>query len=349
MQIETVLRLIRPHLNGLKPYSSARDEFDSSASSDVWVFLDANENPNPTAFNRYPDPLQRDLKAAISQLKGVPTDSLFIGNGSDEAIDLIIRMFCTPAYHNVIIPSPTYGMYQVSAEINDVLVKTVPLSAAFDLDLDATLAAADDRTQIIFLCSPNNPTGNLMTESSVIRLLNEFKGIVVVDEAYIDFSGSESLVAVLAAYPNLIVLQTLSKAWGLAGLRLGMALAHPEIVAALNKIKPPYNISSLAQETARTVLGKGAAKDRAVAEILIERARVADALACIDLVQHVFPSNANFLLVRVRNAGATYDKLTSQHIVVRNRSHIMRCDECLRITIGTRKENDQLLKALSSL
>jgi len=350
MRIDQVMSLIRPHLRGLKPYSSARDEFDSTAAGKAnWVFLDANENPYPSAFNRYPDPLQRKLKNVLSQLKEVPADAIFIGNGSDEAIDLLIRMFCTPGYHSIIIPSPTYGMYEVSAAINDVQVKTIPLTPEFDVDADSTLALVDDRSRILFLCSPNNPTGNLLSKESVKQVLDNFPGIVVLDEAYIDFAGAPSMVGAIETYPNLVVLQTLSKAWGLAGLRLGMAFAHREIVEVLNRIKPPYNISSQAQDIALSILEDKTSKDRAVKTILNERARVARELAGIRCVEHIFPSNANFLLVKIKGAEAIYDRLIRGHIVVRNRSHILRCDDCLRITIGTPVENDQLLTALSSI
>lgn len=350
INIEQVMGLMRPYLRDLKPYSSARDEFDSSTSAgQSWVYLDANENPNPTAYNRYPDPHQRKLKESISRIKSTPINTIFLGNGSDEAIDLVIRMFCTPGYHNIVIPSPTYGMYKVSADINNVSVKTVSLTTDFDLDAEATMKAVDDRTRIIFLCSPNNPSGNLLSMASIDQILTRFEGIVVVDEAYIDFAGSESLIMQLSGHPNLIVLQTLSKAWGLAGLRLGMAFANPSIVAILDRIKPPYNISSQAQQIALSILGDPSSKDRAVSVILAERSRVAEELDNIKLVEHVYPSSSNFLLIRVTGASEIYNKLIGKNIVVRNRSGVLLCDNCLRITIGTRDENDHLLNAFSTL
>ena len=350
MTVDQVLRLVRPALLAIQPYSSARDEFDStSMQGNDWVFLDANENPNPSAYNRYPDPHQRKLKEMLAKIKGVSPESIFLGNGSDEAIDLVIRLFCTPAYHSIIIPSPTYGMYSVSAAVNEAPVKVIPMTKDFDIDVSAILKLADDKTRVLFLCSPNNPTGNLLSARAVEQVLAEFKGIVVVDEAYIDFSDSKSLATRIVEHPNLIVLQTLSKAWGLAGLRLGMAIAHPEIIAMLNKIKPPYNISSNTQEVALSRLADKAAMRRAVSDVLRERGRVALALSRMPQVQHVYPSDANFLLVKIKSAAASYEKLVRQHIVVRDRSRVLLCDDCLRITIGTQTENDRLLSAISTL
>lgn len=346
---EQVLALARPGLRSLKPYSSARDEFDQATKGNKdLTFLDANESPYPTDYNRYPDPHQRELKKSISLIKSIPVDSIFLGNGSDEAIDLLIRAFCVPSYHNVVIPSPTYGMYSVSAAINEVAVKSVELSSTFELDAEATLKAIDDRTRIIFLCSPNNPTGNLLSFEAIDRIVNSFKGLVAVDEAYIDFTETPSLVKSLNLRPNLVVLQTLSKAWGLAGLRLGMAFAHPGIISLLDKIKPPYNISSVAQEIAMRALKQPDEKQLRVKEILKERNRVALELGTFKRVSRVFPSQANFLLVKIKDATRAYEFLVDAGIVVRDRSKVALCEDCLRITIGTAEENSRLLTALAS-
>src|SRR5579859_808814 len=260
-------KLIRKNVTQLKPYSSARDEFEGDAS----VFLDANENPYPTGYNRYPDPHQKKLKKRISEVKNVREDRIFLGNGSDEAIDLLFRAFCEPGTDEVLIPQPTYGMYEVSAAINDVKVNSVALTETFDLDTSAALAAVTQKTKILFLCSPNNPSGNLLSPDSVMKVVRKFEGLVVMDEAYIDFTGHPGSIALLDQYDNLVVLQTLSKAWGLAGLRLGMCFAHPEIIATLNKIKPPYNISGIAQAVALERLGDMDKKDRLVREIITQR------------------------------------------------------------------------------
>lgn len=329
--------MVRPHLAKLQPYSSARDEFDqSNIGSREFVFLDANENPFNTDYNRYPDPLQRELKKKIASLKDVPHERIFLGNGSDEAIDLIIRLFCGEE-DTIVIPAPTYGMYEVSAKINNVQIKKSLLNMDFNLD------EVDMNQKIIFLCSPNNPTGNLLDVQSV---LDEFKGIVVVDEAYIDFSSRPGFINSLDRYPNLIVLQTFSKAWGLAGLRLGMAFAHAEIIALLNKIKPPYNISIATQNLALQALARIEQTADWIASIKSERSRVAEELIKLPVVKNVFPSEANFLLVRIEGATDVYDDLIDSMIVVRDRSQVARCADCLRITIGTPDENNQLLEAL---
>lgn len=342
MTLQDTLGLVRPHLLNLQPYSSARDEFDQQ-KYEGWqfVYLDANENPFDTGHNRYPDPHQRKLKDLISGIKGVPANQIFLGNGSDEAIDLIIRLFCDQG-DNILIPSPTYGMYKVSAEINNVQVKTSLLDENFALT-DSFLSQADDRTKIIFLCSPNNPSGNLLDVQSV---LNKFKGIVVVDEAYIDFTTNPSLLLDIDKYPNLIVLQTFSKAWGLAGLRLGMAFACAEITSLLDKIKPPYNISSATQKLALNAIQQPDRIEPWVAMIKSERKRVADELSKLSTVKKVFTSEANFLLVRIDWAVEVYDDLLGDRIVVRDRSGIVRCEDCLRITIGTPEENDKLIAAV---
>jgi histidinol-phosphate aminotransferase len=320
--------LVRRNIRELKPYSSARDEFSGEAA----VFLDANENPYPSPFNRYPDPLQKKLKQRISELKGVPSEMIFLGNGSDEAIDLIIRAFCEPGQDSILITEPTYGMYAVCADVNNVGVKRLSLTRDFELDVDAVLSNADASTKVIFLCSPNNPTG-----------------LVVVDEAYIDFAATESLTRELNDNPNLVVLQTLSKAWGLAGLRLGMCFASSLIINILNKIKYPYNISSLTQEYALDALQNEQRKEEWVREILSERTAVTAALKEIPIVQHIYPSNANFILVRVENAPLVYRKLMEQGTIVRDRSRVTLCDNCLRITIGTPAENDILIRQLREL
>lgn len=337
MTIQEVLSLVRPHLLDLKPYSSARDEFDqSTVGGQQFVYLDANENPFETGHNRYPDPHQRELKNLISNIKGVGVDQTFLGNGSDEAIDLIIRLFCSES-DSIVIPYPTYGMYEVSARINNVSIRKSLLNERFELtEMDMT-------GKVIFLCSPNNPSGNLL---EVQTILDRFAGIVVIDEAYIDFTTTPSLVKQLHKYPNLIVLQTFSKAWGLAGLRLGMAFAHPQIISLLNKIKPPYNVSSATQELAKKVLENKEAMQQSVTLIKAERDRVAKELTKLPSVKQVFPSEANFLLVRIDNAAEVYNKLITNRIVVRDRSTVKRCEDCLRITIGTQSENERLLKAL---
>jgi histidinol-phosphate aminotransferase len=340
MKIEDVLKLVRPHLLNLKPYSSARDEFDqSNVDKDSYVYLDANENPFNTGYNRYPDPYQRELKNKIASIKNIPVDQIFLGNGSDEAIDLIIRLFCNES-DNILIPTPTYGMYKVSAEINNVNIKTCLLNENFALTNNFSW---DNNTKVIFLCSPNNPSGNLL---DIQPILDRFKGIVVVDEAYIDFAKTESQAKQLNKFPNLVVLQTLSKAWGLAGLRLGMAFAHPIIISLLNKIKPPYNISSATQELAMRALENTKEKDERVKSILNEKDRVEKLLRNLKSVKKVFPSEANFLLVKIDNASHVYSSLIKDRIVVRDRSQVQLCEDCLRITIGTREENEKLLEAL---
>ncbi len=349
MKIEDVLGLVRPHLHKLAPYSSARDEFDQSVvEQSKFVYLDANENPNETGRNRYPDPHQRELKVRVSAIKGIPPDQIFFGNGSDEAIDLVIRLFCDGMNDNILIPTPTYGMYKVSAEINNVKIKQVLLDEDFGLPSNL-LSSVDDHTRIIFLCSPNNPSGNLFDARLIRSALENFKGIVVVDEAYIDFTGQKGWIDEIRSHPNLIVLQTFSKAWGLAGLRLGMAFARPEIIALINKIKPPYNISSPSQQLALDALTREAEMHRWVEEIKSERLRLAGELSKLTTVRKVFPSDANFLLVRIDRAEQVYHDLIANQIVVRDRSQVKRCEDCLRLTIGTREENDRLLNALKEL
>lgn len=340
--------LLRPNIEKLVPYSSARDEFHGEAR----IFLDANENsigsPLMKWYNRYPDPYQQKLKQKISQVKGVPPENIFIGNGSDECIDLLYRSFCNPGKDNVIIVPPTYGMYEVSAAINDVEVRKAPLLENFQLDLLHMETLVDEHTKIIWICSPNNPTGNAMQHEDIETILNNFNGLVVVDEAYINFARQRSFISLLNEYPNLVVMQTLSKAWGLAGLRLGMAFASAEIVAVLNKVKPPYNISEPVQDLVLQALGRLEEVNEMIREIVRERERLATALKALALVQHVYPSDANFLLVRVTDARAVYGYLLANQIVVRDRSKVMLCDNCLRITVGTARENDELLNVLNA-
>jgi len=338
----SIQRLVRPNIQRLQPYSSARSEFKGQAD----IFLDANENPFDTGLNRYPDPLQRELKTAISSLKQLPAENIFLGNGSDEVIDLLIRIFCEPREDRIMTLPPTYGMYKVSAGIADVAVQEVPLNADFQPDPVAILQAADNHTKILFLCSPNNPTGNDMDPTIVNRLIQEFPGIVVVDEAYIDFSQQPSFVQVIEQHANLVVMQTFSKAWGLAGIRLGMAFTNPEIIALLNKVKPPYNVNELTQKAALDALQRADEQERMVATLLEERQKLAEALPKLPYVAEVWPSQANFLLVRVEDPQALYHHLVDQKIIVRDRSNVHLCAGALRITVGTPDENQRLLETL---
>ncbi|MDR1557583.1 MAG: histidinol-phosphate transaminase [Tannerellaceae bacterium] len=336
--------LVRPNIRSLKPYSSARNEFHGEAS----VFLDANENPYNTAYNRYPDPMQGELKKRISELKDIAPEHIFTGNGSDEAIDLVIRAFCEPGVDNIVTITPSYGMYEVAAATNNVGCVKVNLEPGFRLNADAVLNAAGEHTKAIYLCSPNNPTGNLLSREEIYRILKYFQGLVVVDEAYIDFAATPSFIRGLLSFPNLIVFQTLSKAWGAAGIRLGMAFASSEIIAILNKIKYPYNISRPAQQCALEVLSREACMKKQLEEILRERTQVETALEQLPFVKQVYPSDANFILVRVEDAQATYNYLVEKQIIVRNRHSIALCEGCIRITIGTPEENNLLLQALKN-
>jgi len=338
-------KLVRKNVRNLKPYSSARDEFQGTAS----VYLDANENPNPSQYNRYPDPHQLKLKERISTIKKIPADQIFLGNGSDEPIDLLIRAFCEPGLDNVVIPQPTYGMYTVSAEINNVEIRSIPLTEDFDIDLSVLREAWNEHTKLIFLCSPNNPSGNLLDPEKIKAVLDLFHGIVVVDEAYIDFTNYPGFVPLLKTYPNLVVLQTLSKAWGLAAIRVGMCFASADIIAVLNKIKPPYNINILSQQVALEELHFDIRKNRWVAEIINEREKLNAGLTKIDSVQKVYPSDANFLLVKIENARHVYESLVKKGIIVRDRSNVILCDNCIRITIGTQQENQILLNELKQV
>ena len=338
-------KLIRKNILALKPYSSARDEY----SGEAMVFLDANENPWNQPYNRYPDPLQRNLKDKIAALKGVADDSIFLGNGSDEPIDLLIKAFCEPGVHHIIQMEPTYGMYQVAAGINNTPVKRVPLTVDYQLDVTAMLASVDENTRMIFLCSPNNPTGNLLRKADIEAVLNGFEGPVVVDEAYIDFEPGGSFLPLLGNYDNLVVLQTFSKAWGMAGIRLGMAFARPDLIAILNKIKYPYNINILTQAKAMELLGNDGDMSQWVSVLVKERESLAAQLAGLSFVEKVWPSDANFLLVKVKNAREIYNYLVSKGIIVRDRSRILLCEESLRITVGSEEENTILLEALHSM
>jgi histidinol-phosphate aminotransferase len=338
--------LIRPHILALKPYTSARDDFQGPAS----IFLDANENslgsPLPGAdLSRYPDPHQLELKQALAAQTGVPAGQMFLGNGSDEAIDLLLRACCDPGDNVVLLP-PTYGMYAVQAAIHGVEIRRVPLGPDFAPDAAAVLAAADQRSKLLFLCSPNNPTGNVLPHAFVEAMLAGFPGLVVVDEAYIDFATTPSWTARLAEFPRLVVLQTLSKAWGLAGLRVGMAYGHPAIIGVLNKIKFPYNLGTLAIEHALIALQNREAVHQAISVLLAERTRLERELPELPCVQHVFPSEANFLLVRTSDADGLYRYLSEHGIIVRNRSREVHCEGCLRITVGTPAENSRLLEVL---
>lgn len=338
-------KLVRPNVWAMKPYSSARDEFHGSAS----VFLDANENPYNTPYNRYPDPMQSQLKERIAALKGIDPRSIFLGNGSDEPIDLIIRAFCEPGIDRIVSISPSYGMYEVAASVNNVEFCKVELDKSFDIPVEQLLEAANEWVKVVYFCSPNNPTGNSLSRDRLYRVLDAFKGIVVIDEAYIDFSSAPSFLAELANYPNLVVLQTLSKAWGAAGIRLGMAFASPEIVAILNKIKYPYNINMLTQELALEILNSEDKMKEQLRAIFSERIRLQAALPTLSCVLHIYPTDANFILVDVGNANAAYKHLVKEGVIVRNRTNVALCNGCLRITVGTAEENDALLAALKEL
>jgi histidinol-phosphate aminotransferase len=341
-------RLLRENIKKLKPYSSARSEFSGVAN----VFLDANENafgsPLTKWYNRYPDPLQWEVKKKIGAIKNIAPENILLGNGSDECIDLLIRAFCEPQRDNIIICPPTYGMYEVYAHINDVNVKEVPLLQNFQLNLEALEQAIDENTKLIFFCSPNNPTGNSMEREDIEMVINNFDGIVVIDEAYINFSRNRSFLSELKDYPNLVVMQTFSKAWGLAALRLGMNFASIEIIDILNKIKPPYNISQATQELALQALDHLEDVNTMIKEIVKEREELVKSLLQVPLVHKVYPSDANFVLAKVTEATAIYNYLKEKGIIVRNRSNVILCEDCLRVTVGTSRENEQLLEALKN-
>lgn len=339
--------LVRENIKKMTAYSSARHEFTGEAS----VFLDANENafgsPLSDNFNRYPDPLQMEVKEKLSKIKGVPSQNIFLGNGSDEAIDLLHRIFCEPGRDNAIIFPPTYGMYEVCAEMNDVKVKKVNLTKEYQLDIEAIEQAIDPFTKLIFICSPNNPTGNSINRNDVEIILNNFDGIVVIDEAYINYSKQKSFITELPEYPNLVVMQTLSKAWGLAGLRLGMAFASKPIIDLMNKVKYPYNINTATQLLALEALDNIDWVNEHIATTVIERERLKNELLGFSFTEAVYPSDANFLLAKMKNARKIYEQLCKKGIIVRDRSKLVLCDDCLRITIGTPEENIQIIEELS--
>ena len=338
--------LTRPNIWSLAPYSSARNEY---AGREARVFLDANENPYNNPYNRYPDPLQLEVKAAISKVKGVPAENIFLGNGSDEAIDLPYRCFCRPGVDNVVAIEPTYGMYKVCADINDVDYRPVLLDENFQISADRLLAACDGQTKIIWICSPNNPTGNSIVRSEIVSVVERFEGIVIVDEAYSDFSSQPSLRSELAKYPNLIVLNTMSKAWGCAAIRLGMAFASRDIINLFNKVKYPYNVNLLTQRQALEALHDPFEVDKWVRMLLVERSRMMEAFKMLPFCQKVYPTDANFFLAKVDDAQKTYDYLVDNGIIVRNRSRIQLCHNCLRVTIGTKNENNELIAALRQM
>ncbi|MBN2613983.1 MAG: histidinol-phosphate transaminase [Bacteroidales bacterium] len=336
-------KLIRSNISRLKPYSSARSEFTGEGA----VFLDANENPNNTLYNRYPDPLQWNLKRKIAKMKGVEPGMIFLGNGSDEAIDLLIRAFCQPGKDKILSVDPTYGMYKVCADINEVEYNEVLLTNDFQPDIEQLMQEADSNTKLLFLCSPNNPTANDFSEEAIVEILNRFKNLVVLDEAYIDFSNRESFLTKLAEYQNLVILQTFSKAWGLAGIRLGMCFADKRVISVMNKIKYPYNVNSTTLRIAAEALENKNTHNGWVEEIIKERKRLVTALPEYSQIINVYPSDANFILVKVKSPELLYKHLVGEGIIVRDRSKVSLCDGCLRITVGRPEENDKLLKALA--
>ena len=338
-------RLLRENIRNLKPYSSARDEF----SGDAAVFLDANENPFNSPWNRYPDPHQWILKEKVGEIKNVPINKIFLGNGSDEPIDLLFRAFCEPGKDNVVSINPTYGMYRVAADTNNISVIPVSLNADFELDAEAVLSAVSPGTKIIFLCSPNNPTGNALDNDGMLQIINSFEGLVVVDEAYIDFCPEKSFLPGLEKYPNLVILQTFSKAWGMAGLRLGMAFAAEQIIEILSRIKYPYNLNILTQQKGLELLAGEQLKSEWVAVILKEREKMIRNLKTYPFVVKVYPTDANFVLVKVHDPRGIYKYLVEEKIIVRDRSSIALCEGCLRISIGSPEENATLMEAFDQL
>ena len=344
--MKTLQELTRPNIWSLAPYSSARNEY---AGREAHVFLDANENPYNAPYNRYPDPLQLELKTAVSKVKGVPVENIFLGNGSDEAIDLPYRCFCRPGMDNVVAIEPTYGMYQVCADINDVEYRPVPLDDNFQITADRLLSACDDHTKLIWICSPNNPTGNNLIREEIVKVIEGFDGIVIVDEAYSDFSAQQTLRGELHKFPNLIVLNTMSKAWGCAAIRLGMAFASKEIIELFNKVKYPYNINLLTQRQALEALKDPFEVDKWVRMLKQERNRMIEAFRLLPICQKVYPTDANFFLAKMDDAQKTYDYLVDLGIIVRNRTRVQLCHNCLRITVGTKTENNELVAALRQM
>lgn len=339
-----IQQLLRPHLRKFKAYSSARTEYTGADA----IFLDANENPLGSAsgqsVNRYPDPVQTQVKKEISRIKGLPKEQIFVGNGSDEAIDLLFRAFCEPGSDNVIVCPPTYGMYETSANLNNVALREVMLTTDYQLQVDKVLDAADAHTKMIFICNPNNPTGNLLHEEDIVRIVESFNGLVVIDEAYIDFAPADSWIGKLEKYPNVLVMQTLSKAWGMAGIRVGMAFASAEIIRILTAIKPPYNVSILAQEAALKALQNESGKLQMAQTIMEENVRLIAAFNELSYVKKVHPTHANFILVEVTEPNGLYKYLTEHNLVVRNRNTTPLCEGCVRISVGAPSENDELLK-----
>lgn len=340
-------KVLRPNIAKLKAYSSARDEYQGN--SDDMVFLDANENPFENGVNRYPDPQQRTVKSLLSNIKAIPEKNILLGNGSDEVLDLIYRAFCEPNQDNIITLPPTYGMYSVLANVNAVEIKSVQLDVNFQPKVDNVLEIADNNSKLLFLCSPNNPTGNSFKSKSIERLINEFNGVVVIDEAYIDFSNEESWANRLNEFPNLIVTQTLSKAYGMAGIRLGICYASEEIISVLNRIKPPYNVNELTQQKAIAQLEQNDITKQQVLAILSERDVLIDKLSEISFISQIYPSDANFILAKVDDANKRYNELIEKGIVIRNRTTQPGCENCLRFTVGTPKENEILIDTLKSI
>jgi histidinol-phosphate aminotransferase len=339
-------KLVRPHILRLKAYSSARDEYSGKKG----IFLDANENPlgstSRKSYNRYPDPYQKPLKKVIGKIKNISPENIFLGNGSDEAIDLLVRIFCRPDKDSIIVMPPTYDLYEIAARINQNQVIKVLLTKDYQINTPAVLKAISPYTKIIFICSPNNPTGNSMDRNSIMEIIGKFTGIIVLDEAYMDFSSSKSFLEILSKHRNLIVLQTFSKAWGLAGLRLGMAFAHSKIIELLNKVKPPYNINMATQSLAMKAIKKQQYKDYMVQKLLAERKILRLELDSLEVVEKVCPSDANFLLVKFKDANNIFNYLLQNHVIVRNRSNVVLCEDALRITVGDEKENDLLISTL---
>lgn len=341
--MRTLQELTRPNIWSLAPYSSARNEYSGHVAH---VFLDANENPYNAPFNRYPDPLQGEVKQRLAKIKGVPEECIFLGNGSDEAIDLVYRCFCEPKKDNVVAICPTYGMYEVCADINNVEYRQVMLDEHFQVTAEKLLAATDSNTKVIWICSPNNPTGNNIYREEIIKVIEQFDGLVIVDEAYIDFSSEKTMLQQLASHPNLIVLHTMSKAWGSAAIRLGMAFAQKDIIDIFNKVKYPYNVNLLTQEQAIKRLDDKISVEKWVNMLLLERGRLMQAFAELPICEKVYPTDANFFLAKMTDAQKIYDYLVNKGIIVRNRTRITLCNNCLRVTIGTKDENGELLGAL---
>ena len=341
--MRTLQELTRPNIWSLAPYSSARNEYSGHVAH---VFLDANENPYNAPFNRYPDPLQGEVKQRLAKIKGVPEECIFLGNGSDEAIDLVYRCFCAPQKDNVVAICPTYGMYEVCADINNVEYRQVMLDEHFQVTAEKLLAATDSNTKVIWICSPNNPTGNNIYREEIMKVIEQFDGLVIVDEAYIDFSSEKTMLQQLASHPNLIVLNTMSKAWGSAAIRLGMAFAQKDIIDIFNKVKYPYNVNLLTQEQAIKRLNDKISVEKWVNMLLLERGRLMQAFAELPICEKVYPTDANFFPAKMTDAQKIYDYLVNKGIIVRNRTRITLCNNCLRVTIGTKDENGELLGAL---